>query len=59
MNEQHKELETIRSDAKEIFRSCLTAVDPYEEWKEGLKLNLTWLNSIASRSLVRERRLPP
>ncbi|MGD2028508.1 MAG: glycerate kinase [Desulfobacterales bacterium] len=29
MNKQRKNLETIRSDAKEIFEKCLTAVDPY------------------------------
>ncbi len=33
MNKQPKKLETIRTDAKEIFRSCLTAVDPYEAVK--------------------------
>jgi len=29
MEKQHKELKTIRSDAQEIFRDCLKAVDPY------------------------------
>jgi glycerate 2-kinase len=33
MNTQRKELETIRSDAKEIFEDCLTAVDPYKAVK--------------------------
>ena len=33
INKQHKELKTIRSDAKEIFRGCLTAVDPYKAVK--------------------------
>ncbi|OEU84853.1 MAG: glycerate kinase [Desulfobacterales bacterium S5133MH4] len=33
MNKRHKELETIRSDAKEIFKSCLVAVDPYRAVK--------------------------
>ena len=29
MKKQRKKLKTIRSDAKEIFENCLTAVDPY------------------------------
>ncbi|MEA1948025.1 MAG: glycerate kinase [Thermodesulfobacteriota bacterium] len=33
MNKQRKELETVRSDAKEIFAGCLTAVDPYKAVK--------------------------
>jgi hydroxypyruvate reductase len=33
MNKQHKGLETIRSDAKEIFGGCLTAVDPHRAVK--------------------------
>lgn len=33
MNKQPKELETLRSDAKEIFAGCLTAVDPYKAVK--------------------------
>jgi glycerate 2-kinase len=33
MNKQHKELESLRSDAKEIFAVCLTAVDPYQAVK--------------------------
>ena len=33
MDKQPKKLETMRTDAKEIFRSCLTAVDPYEAVK--------------------------
>lgn len=33
MNKQYKKLETVRSDAKEIFASCLTAVDPYKAVK--------------------------
>ncbi|RZB36851.1 MAG: glycerate 2-kinase [Desulfobacteraceae bacterium Eth-SRB2] len=33
MNKQHKKLETLRSDAKEIFAGCLTAVDPYKAVK--------------------------
>ncbi len=38
MNKELKELETIRSDAKEIFRSCLTAVDPYEAVKRFVRV---------------------
>ena len=33
MNKQRKELATVRSDAKEIFAGCLTAVDPYKAVK--------------------------
>jgi glycerate 2-kinase len=33
MNKQDKKLETLRSDAKEIFAVCLTAVDPYQAVK--------------------------
>jgi glycerate 2-kinase len=33
MNNQRKKLEAIRSDAKEIFTRCLTAVDPYKAVK--------------------------
>jgi hydroxypyruvate reductase len=33
MVKKHKELEAIRSDAKEIFIGCLTAVDPYSAVK--------------------------
>ncbi len=33
MNKNRKDLETIRSDAKEIFSGCLTAVDPYKAVK--------------------------
>jgi glycerate 2-kinase len=33
MNKQRKELETLRSDAKEIFAGCLTDVDPYQAVK--------------------------
>ncbi|MFO7972312.1 MAG: glycerate kinase [Desulfobacterales bacterium] len=33
MNKQCKNLETIRSDAKEIFAGCLSAVDPYKAVK--------------------------
>jgi glycerate 2-kinase len=33
MNKQRKKLEAIRSDAKEIFANCLTAVDPYKAVK--------------------------
>ena len=37
--EKHiKELETIRSDAKEIFGSCLTAVDPYRAVKRFVRV---------------------
>jgi len=38
MNKHHKELETIRSDAREIFKSCLTAVDPYKAVKRFVNL---------------------
>ncbi len=38
MNKQHKELEMIRSDAKEIFAGCLGAVDPYRAVKRFVHL---------------------
>lgn len=38
MNKHHKELETIRSDAREIFKGCLTAVDPYKAVKRFVNL---------------------
>jgi hydroxypyruvate reductase len=38
INKQHKELKTIRSDAKEIFRSCLTAVDPHRAVKRFVQI---------------------
>ena len=45
MNKQRKELATVRSDAKEIFAGCLTAVDPYKAVKrfvhvQGDRLNV-------------------
>jgi len=33
MNKQHKKLKSLRSDAKEIFAACLTAVNPYQAVK--------------------------
>jgi len=38
MMKKHKELETIRSDAKEIFIGCLTAVDPYSAVKHFIHI---------------------
>ena len=38
MNKQHKNLESLRSDAKEIFAVCLTAVDPYQAIKRFVHL---------------------
>jgi len=38
MEKKQKELEVIRSDAKEIFRSCLIAVDPYRAVKRFVRL---------------------
>lgn len=38
MNKHHKELETIRSDAREIFKGCLTAVDPYKAVRRFVNL---------------------
>ena len=38
MMKKHKELETIRSDAKEIFIDCLTAVDPYSAVKRFIRI---------------------
>ncbi len=38
MNKQRKKLETVRSDAKEIFAGCLTAVDPYKAVKRFVHL---------------------
>jgi hydroxypyruvate reductase len=38
MSKDHKELETIRSDAREIFKGCLTAVDPYKAVKRFVNL---------------------
>jgi len=38
MMKKHKELETIRSDAKEIFIGCLTAVDPYSAIKRFIHI---------------------
>ncbi len=38
MNKQHRELEALRSDAGEIFRSCLVAVDPYKAVKRFVHL---------------------
>ena len=38
MNKQRKELKTIRSDAKEIFQGCLTAVDPYKAVKRFVRV---------------------
>lgn len=38
MEKQLKELETMRSDAKEIFRSCLSAVDPYRAIKRFVRV---------------------
>ena len=38
MKKQHKELKTIRSDAQEIFRDCLKAVDPYRAVKSFVRL---------------------
>jgi len=39
MNKQPKDLETIRSDAKEIFAGCLSAVDPYKAVKRFVHLD--------------------
>ena len=38
MNKQHRELEALRSDAGEIFRGCLVAVDPYKAVKRFVHL---------------------
>ena len=39
MNRNRKDLETIRSDAKEIFAGCLSAVDPYKAVKRFVHLD--------------------
>ncbi|MBW2598298.1 MAG: glycerate kinase [Deltaproteobacteria bacterium] len=39
MNKQRKDLATIRSDAKEIFAGCLSAVDPYKAVKRFVHLD--------------------
>ena len=39
MNKQRKNLETIRSDAKEIFSGCLSAVNPYKAVKRFVHLD--------------------
>jgi hydroxypyruvate reductase len=39
MNKQRKDLKTIRSDAKEIFAGCLSAVDPYKAVKRFVHLD--------------------
>ena len=38
MNKQHRELEALRSDAGEIFRGCLVAVNPYKAVKRFVHL---------------------
>ncbi|MCP4668117.1 MAG: DUF4147 domain-containing protein, partial [Deltaproteobacteria bacterium] len=38
MKKQPKGLGDMRSDAKEIFRSCLAAVDPYRAVKHFVRL---------------------